>query len=63
MIKEFTKCEDCAHQAVCLYKSDKKEILEKMIGKLDNECCPETFEFCIKCKEFHPQNLSLIRTH
>lgn len=56
-IKEWNKCENCAHARVCNYSESRRELLDTMNKQLVSWCgtdyfLPEFFEFSFKCKEF-----------
>ena len=38
-------CENCSHFEVCMYKEQREEINSKVIGRIDNCCCPSIFQF------------------
>ena len=56
-IKEWNKCNNCAHARVCNYSESKRELLDTMNKQLTSWCgtdyfLPEFFEFSFECKEF-----------
>ena len=56
-IKEWNKCNNCAHARVCNYSESRRELLDTMNKQLTSWCgidyfLPEFFEFSFECKEF-----------
>ena len=56
-IKEWNKCNNCAHARVCNYSKSRRELLDTMNKQLTSWCgtdyfLPEFFEFSFECKEF-----------
>ena len=56
-IKEWNKCNNCAHARVCNYSKSRRELLDTMNKQLTSLCgtdyfLPEFFEFSFECKEF-----------
>ena len=37
MFRNFTKCEHCIHNQVCAFKTEQKELIDKMETYLNNE--------------------------
>ena len=54
IMRQFTKCEKCEHNKICMYEKSAKEILDKTEKYLDTNyvCIPSIFEFSFECKEF-----------
>ena len=45
-------CENCNHFEVCMYKEQREEINSKVIGRIDNCCCPSIFQFTSTCTQW-----------
>ena len=45
-------CENCSHFDVCMYKEQREEINSKVIGRIDNCCCPSIFQFTSTCTQW-----------
>ena len=45
-------CENCSHFEVCMYKEQREEINSKVIGRIDNCCCPPIFQFTSTCTQW-----------
>ena len=45
-------CENCSHFEVCMYKEQREEINSKVIGRIDNCCCPLIFQFTSTCTQW-----------
>ena len=45
-------CENCSHFEVCMYKEQREEINSKVIGRIDNCCCPSIFQFTSTCTQW-----------
>lgn len=45
-------CDTCSHFQVCMYKEEREEINNKVIGRIDNSCCPSIFQFTNKCTQW-----------
>ena len=53
MLNKTFDCNNCIKGKVCKYKEiETPEILSKINGKIDNECCPHIISFTVICKEF-----------
>ena len=54
MLKVRNSCTNCAHDGVCMYKTDLDEVMHQVDGKLDN--CgyynDDIFEVSLSCKQF-----------
>lgn len=49
-------CENCSHFEVCMYKEQREEINSKVIGRIDNCCCPSIFQFTSTCTQWTQKN-------
>ena len=56
-IKKINSCESCLHNEVCMFKSEQKEILEKMNCRLDNCSSSPVFEFRFLCLKYSRNSL------
>lgn len=45
-------CENCSHFEVCMYKEQREEINNKVIGKIGNCYCTSFFQFTNKCTQW-----------
>lgn len=45
-------CENCSHFDVCMYREQREEINSKVIGRIDNCCCPSIFQFTSTCTQW-----------
>jgi len=58
LIKNFD-CNNCTKGNVCKYKEvETPEIVSKIKGKIDNECCPSIINFVVSCEEFQKNILT-----
>ena len=53
MFKNFTKCEHCIHNQVCAFKTEQKELIDKMEIYLNNENPSKIFNIILECKAYH----------
>ena len=53
ILKDTTLCYNCFHKDICKYQSEKEEVLNKLIGHLDNisyDC--SAFDISITCRHY-----------
>ena len=52
-IKEWNKCENCIHNNICEFRTDREEYIKQMNSKLGNlEYMTDLFRFSFECREF-----------
>ena len=54
IFKNFTKCKHCIHSQVCSFKTEQKELINKIETHLDNENPSKIFNIILKCKAYQP---------
>ena len=53
MFKNYSDCAKCVHASVCQYRSELKEIYDKIGAKWDNLAAPtDIFKLELRCEEF-----------
>ena len=54
MFKNFTKCERCIHNQVCSFKTEQKELTDKIETHLNNDSPSKIFNIILECKAYQP---------
>ena len=54
MFKNFTKCERCIHNQVCSFKTEQKELIDKMETHLNNDPPSKIFNIILECRVYRP---------
>ena len=54
MLKNFTKCERCIHSQVCSFKTEQKELIDKIETHLNNDPPSKIFNIILECKAYQP---------
>ena len=54
MFKNFTKCERCIHNQVCSFKTEQKDLIDKIEMYLNNKRPSKIFNFILECKAYQP---------
>ena len=52
MFKNFTKCEHCIRNQVCSFKTEQKELIDKIETHLNNDPPSKIFNIILECKEY-----------
>ena len=53
IFKNFTKCERCIHNQVCSFKTEQKELIDKMETHLNSIRPSKIFNIILECKAYH----------
>ena len=62
MFKNFTKCEHCIHNQVCSFKTEQKELADKIETHLDNENPSKIFNIILECKTYQSNENAILRS-
>lgn len=62
MFKNFTKCERCIHNQVCSFKTEQKELVDKIETHLDNENPSKIFNIILECKTYQSNENAILRS-
>ena len=54
VFKNFTKCERCIHNQVCSFKTEQKELTDKIETHLNNDSPSKIFNIILECKAYQP---------
>ena len=54
IFKNFTKCKHCIHNQVCSFKTEQKDLINKIETHLDNENPSKIFNIILECKAYQP---------
>ena len=54
IFKNFTKCERCIHNQVCSFKTEQKDLINKIEMYLNNKRPSKIFNFILECKAYQP---------
>ena len=52
MFKNFTKCENCIRNRACPFKTEQKELINKIETHLNSDPLSKFFNITLKCKSF-----------
>ena len=52
MFKNFTKCEHCIRNQVCSFKTEQKELIDKIETHLNSDPLSKNFNIILECKKF-----------
>ena len=50
IFKNFTNCERCIHNQVCSFKTEQKDLIDKIEMYLNNKRPSKIFNFILECK-------------
>lgn len=50
MFKNFTKCEHCIRNQACSFKTEQKELIDKIETHLNSERPSKIFNIILECK-------------
>ena len=52
MFRNFTKCAHCIHNQVCAFKTEQKELIDKIETHLNSDLPSKNFNIILECKKF-----------
>ena len=61
MFKNFTKCERCIRNQVCSFKTEQKELIDKIEIHLNSNPLSKNFNIILECKTYQPNEDELLK--